>query len=498
MLTKSDFKQAIEDSIGNYPAAAPFYQAGDPRVLQHIDAMATMLAMFSNQIETAMAEPFEKTRDATVKADAAMRGVISKAKPARVRVLVTNDNSEAFAVDIGRVVIDSDGLPYIVETAVVVPAGDTGTFEATQVSKEALSHTVSGSVPFYPVEVPESTDDSYLSGIAVSDVDGGYEYRERYVNTLSGERVFHVEADDRQRIYVRFGQDGIVGVQPVDGDVITLTISRSFGDISPASGAPFSFEYLQSPLESLVTLTLDALVQKGQNPPDITTLRDLVRYPSVYNHNAVFLGEFDFVVRREYSNTQFLSVWNETVEEAARGASVDNINTLFVACLSAEGGEAVLTEPDPNTPVDPSFISEESLTATQTSIKNVILRADNSYRVKFVTPVRSEIAVTVTATVSAAYVVGDVRSKIIETILSEYGESQPGSSRGGNKPLHKNVYSLLKNNITALSDANADIRIVIADPVGNFRPELWRYVTEDSLTVTVTAENVLPPAWGNY
>ena len=77
MLTKADFQRAIRDSISSYPAIAPLYQSGDPRVLQHLDAMATMLAMFSAQLETAMSEPFEKTRDATVLADAAMRGIVS-------------------------------------------------------------------------------------------------------------------------------------------------------------------------------------------------------------------------------------------------------------------------------------------------------------------------------------------------------------------------------------------------------------------------------------
>ena len=87
--------------------------------------------------------------------------------------------------------------------------------------------------------------------------------------------------------------------------------------------------------------------------------------------------------------------------------------------------------------------------------------------------------------------------KIIETILGEYGVDQPGSKRSGNKPLYKKVYSLLKSKIPALCDANADIRVTIADPVGDFRPELWRYVSANSLTVTVVSENVLPPSWGS-
>lgn len=497
MLTKPDFQRAISDSIGNYPAVEPLFRSGDPRIIQNLDAMATMLAMFSAQIETAMAEPFEKSRDATVLADAAMRGVVRKANPGRVSITVTNDNNVPFTVDSGRTITDSNGFPYIVETQAVIPANGSGTFDATQVKKEFVTHTVTGSAPFYPIEIPESEDDTYLSGISVSDSLGDFSYRERYVNTWPGERVFHVEADDRQRVYVRFGQKDIVGVQPINGSVIVLTVSRTFGELSLNADAPFAFEYALSPFDSNVELKLNQVLDKGQNPPNITTLRDLVKYPSVYNHNAVFLGEFDFVVRRAYSNMRFLSVWNEAIEEVARGASVDNINTIFVACLSQNGNETVLTEPDPETPVSPAFIAEVNLTATQKGIRSVILSADNSYRVKFVTPVRSEIEMTVEATISAAYVAGDVQSKIIEAILTEYGESNSGggAKRGGNKPLYKQVYALLKQKIPALSDANADIKVTIADPVGNHRPELWRYVSSNSLTVTVTTGNVLPPAW---
>jgi len=495
MLVKADFKQAIADSIANYPAIGPLYQAGDPRILQGLDAMATMLAMLSAQIETAQAEPFEKVRDATVLADSAMRGIIRKATPARVRVLAKNKNDSSFAIETGRVIFDSSGNSYIIETSVTISAGGTGTFYATQVRYDTINHTVAGSVPFYAIELVDPDDGSFLSGISVSDSSGDYEYRERYVNTWPDERIFHVEVDDKQRVYVRFGQANIVGTQPLDGQVITLTVSRTSGDISPASGSPFSFEYLLSPLESGIDLSMDALDTSGQNPPDMATLRDLVKYPSVYDHNAVYLGEFDFVVRRAYPDVKFLSVWNESIEEAVRGANVDNINTLFVAVLSADDSETVLTEPDPNDPISPVII-ESDFTATQIGIKKTIEAADDSYRVRFLTPVRSKITVNVSATVSTSYVASDVRSKIIEVLLAEYGEGAAASNRGSNKLLYRLIYALLKDKVPALSDGNADIRLTVADPVGEFRPELWRCVTSDSLTVTVTPTNITLPSWG--
>ena len=462
MLTKADFQQAIRDSIAQFPAVAPLYQAGDPRVHQQVDAMATMLAMFSAQIEVAQAEPFEKARDATVLADAAMRGIVRKGTPSRVRIKATNKGATAYSLASGRTLLDSSGRSYRVETAVSVPAGGSAIFDATQVRYVTVPHTVSGSLPFYAVEVPPPDDEGYLASIAVSDSGGEYAYRDRYVNTAPGERVFHVEADDRQRVFVRFGYEAIVGVQPRNGAALTLTVGYTSGNIQIAAGTPFAFEYLNSPAESNIELKLDSVSIAGQNPIPMSVLRDLARYPSVYDHNAVYLGEFDFLVRRNFPTLRFLSVWNESAEEAARGADVGNINVIFVACLSEAGGEQVLTA------TDPAAIPE---------------------------PVR--IPVAITASVPTSFVSAVVRQKIAEAILAEYGEQSMAARRGRNQPLYQSIYALLRRKVAALGVGSADLQVAIeAAPGATNRPELWRYVSAESLTVTVETANIVAPAWG--
>jgi len=382
-------------------------------------------------------------------------------------------------------------------TPATVGAGGQATFEAVQLYTTIITHTVSGSAPFYAIAIPAAADDAYLCAIAVSDASGDYVYRNRYVNTAAGERVFHVEVDDRQQTYVRFGLDGVVGVQPLDGTEITVAVSYTAGAISPAYGSPFSFEYIGSPAEASLDLKMDALLQAGQNPLDMSVLRDLARYPSVYDDNAVFLGEFDYVVRRQFSTLQFLSVWNEALEEQVRGASLDNINALFVACLSSGGGEAVVDEPDPANPVAPTKIAEADLTDTQRSIRAAIQAADDSYRVYFYSTVRSKIGMTINARVSTAYVATDVQSKIVEAVVAEFGQDAPASKRGLNQPLYTRVYELLKAKVPELSGGKADLTVVIDEPeTGALRPELWRYVDAGSLDVTVKTVNVVATAWG--
>jgi len=497
MLTKADFQAAIRDSMAAYPAIAPLFQAGDPRIMQHLDAMATMMAMLSAQIEVAQSEPFEKTRDATVLADAAMRGIVRKGTPARIRLRAVNTGSDAFTVESGRTLLDSSGLPWRVETAATVAAGGEATFETSQISARTIQHVVSGTEPFYAIPIPAPDDNTHLCAIAVSDADGAYEYRDRYVNTEAGERVFHVEADDRQQVYVRFGFDGVVGVQPHDGQQITLTVFTTAGEVSPAWGSPFSFEYLGSPLEAAIELRMDALLSAGQNPIPMSALRDLARYPSVYDNNAVFLGEFDFLVRRKFPTLQFLSVWNESAEEQARGPKFENINALFVACLSRDGSEQVRVEDDPNTPVPPAIITNDELTQTQRDIRAAILASDDSYRVHFFTPVRSKIHMTIRARVSTSYVASDVRQKVSESLMAEFGPDSAASRRGRQRPLYQRVYALLRQKVAALSDGEADLTVNIMEPESLLaRPEMWRYLDTDTLNVQVETANIVTPSWG--
>ncbi|MCY1360845.1 hypothetical protein D9M69_474900 [compost metagenome] len=286
----------------------------------------------------------------------------------------------------------------------------------------------------------------------------------------------------------------MVGTQPIDGTLITITAFYSMGDVEFKAGSPMVFETMGGPEEALVEMHLDAVLEGGQSPLDMRTLRELAKYPSVYNHNAVFLGEFDFLVRRHFPSLRFLSVWNEGAEEAVRGMSVDNINALFVACLSGSGDEPVLFQPAGQT-VAPQVVTD--LTATQQSIRARILAADDSYRVRFYTPVRSEVAMTVRAKVASSYEESIVREQIRKVLLDNFGAEAPQSRRGLSAPLYQQVYQVLRQGVPALAVGRADLRVDIED-VGETveRPELWRYVSPDSLAVGVTTTNVATPYWG--
>ena len=49
----------------------------------------------------------------------------------------------------------------------------------------------------------------------------------------------------------------------------------------------------------------------------------------------------------------------------------------------------------------------------------------------------------------------------------------------------------------ALSDGEADLTVGIVEPASLLaRPEMWRYLDTDTLSVTVETVNIVTPSWG--
>lgn len=463
---KADFQNALKASVLSRPAAAAYYRAGDPRLLAMMDAASTMLAMLSQQFDAAETEPFIKARMGTVLADATLKGILPLAKPARVTVAVANTGTAAVTIAAGRVITDAKGRRYVVEGSATIAGSATGSVSALQLSTRVITHTVAGSAPFYEVEVPGSPEAMFLAGIDVADAALPFTYSPDFANVNPGQRVFHVETDEYRRVFVRFGAaDGgldVVGHQPLDGDVLTITVRECGGLVTLDAGATFALEYVTTSDEALLNLTLGTVDAPGAAPPDAETLRMLTRYPALHDSNAVFLADFDFLLRRHLSGVHFLSVWNEQVEEVARGPSVANINKLFVSFV----------------------IPSVSFGVSEGQVRSIIGRADDSYEVVIIAPRLIEVPVQVTASVAAVHDAADVEAQIRAVLQAQYGQGSLGASRGGAKPKQQQIAAALKASVPALQDQVSDFHVVLgATPAA--LPEDYRYFSPLATTVTV-------------
>jgi hypothetical protein len=471
--TRDDFVTAIAAEVSNYPAAALAYQAGDPRLLASLDAMATMFAMVSQQIDTESMEPFIKARDTTVLADASMKGILPFARPPRVALSITNGATTTLNIAVGRRLIDQNGRVYVTETQAAIAAGATSIVNAKQVTTRTLTHTVANSTAFYGVQIPPNDDtEQIISGIYVTIGTTTYPYTPEFQNLAAGEAGYSLETDEQRRLWVKFGWANTVGVQPSNGTVINFTIEETFGANVLSSGATFTFETSASSEDRQATLTLSSVLFAGADPLDIDTLREYAKYPSTYDSSAVYLGNFDFLIRRTLFPLRFLSVWNEQVEEAVRGASVANINKLFIAVLM-DG-------------VDTTWL--------QTEIRRIIKLADDSYSVNFVNAVTTELPVTINAQVSVVHDVGDVEAKIRAVVYDLYGKDSQAAAKGMMQMNNKKLSDSLKTNVVALQDDGSDLQVSLAAlPVT--LPEQYRYVSEASLTVNVTQATYNDGMW---
>lgn len=468
MFLKSDFMAALAAAVSSRPAAATAFNAGDPRLMAQIEAAATMLAMLSQQVDVAEVEPFLKSRKGTVLADASLKGVLPLGRPAKVSIAVANSGAVPVSLAVGRGVLDGKGRRYSIEGAATVPAGGSETITALQLMARTVTHTVAGSTPFYAVLVPESPDGAYLAGVDVADADGAFTYTPEFCNVTAGQKVFHVETDEFRRLVVRFGANDaagqVVGHQPANGDVLTITVRECDGPIELGAGAKFALESTTSAAEGDLTLTLAQTLLPGYGPPDDDVLRVLARYPALHDSNAVYLSNFDFLLRRHIPGIEFLAVWNEQAEEISRGPNVLNINKLFVS----------ISVPDAAEP------------ATEALVRQVVARADDSYAVVFVPRAEIEVPVAVLAQVAAVHDTGDVEAQIRASLLSLYGKGTTAAAQGLTRTLRmRALQEGLKADVPALQDQISDFTVTLGvtpDPL----PEQFRYFSAGSISITVT------------
>jgi len=355
MTTKQQFLAQAEVELKNpqYGKIAALYQAQDPRIVASIGAMAQMLEMYSVQQDLAETEVFIKARDATVLADATLKGILPLANSAQVEAQVTNPTASAITLAYGRRLLDDKGRVWRVAATLVVPPkvgliDGTGTLLLNQNELRTISHTIANDDPFYTITLANNDEGFYLENIRIKDTIGStdnlYAYAPEFMNVLNGERVYHLETDEARQVTIRLGaQDGaslVYGFQPPVNTVLTIELTETSGQLAIGTGASFSLEYSNNANEDALKIVSTGVNSLGSNPLSLPVLRLLSRYNALYDHDAVYLSDFDFLIRRYHGDSiNFLAVWNEQVHEQVHGYSAANINKLFIAVQAKDALE---------------------------------------------------------------------------------------------------------------------------------------------------------------
>ncbi len=464
MKTKAEYMEMAVAAIAEHPTAALAYQVRDPRLLAMLEAMATMLSMHSMEIDTAAMEPWTKARDMTVLADASVKGVLPFGTPAQYALTVENIASIPLEVAAGRRLMDQQGRVYVTTAGASVPVGEQATIHVTQQTESVIVHVVSESRPFYRITVP-APEIGHIASISLMDgLDNEFTYTPEFTNVAVGSRIFHLETDESRVLTVVFGAKDIAGYQPGAGEEFRLGVVVTEGDVALEAGASFIFEHTANMAESGAKITLAQVLRPGAAPMDIATMREVTSYPSLYDGSAVFLANFDFLIRRNLPAFRFLSVWNEQREELVRGPNVENMNCIFVA--AAKDG-----------------VDDDTLHA---DIARVITAADDSYRIRRVAVSEVEIQVSVILRVPNIYDSEEVKQKAREIVLGEYGRDSVWAKRGSGRVLYRKITSILEAGIQACRAEGADVQVSVTDDAV-IMPESYRYISQASLHLSVEA-----------
>ena len=345
-----------------------------------------------------------------------------------------------------------------------MPANGNAIIEVTQRSESTFTHSVTVSEAFYRIPVP-APEVGYITDIRVADDNGSlFTYTPEFTNIELDAQIYHLESDENRQISVVFGARSIGGYQPAIGDLFNVTVVTTEGEISLSAGSPFVFEHATTIAESGAKLTLTAVQATGSNPLDVSALREVTNYPALYDRSAVFLGNFDFLVRSTLPPFRFLSVWNEQREEEVRSAVQGNINCLFVAAKK-------------------DGVSDDTL---HEQIDQLIKKADNSYRYRRVEVAEVAIPVNITLSVPDVFDRDAVKKQAVEIVLAQYGRESKWAKKGSGRVLIRRITTLLQSNIVACQAEDADIRVSVTDEE-TILPESYRYISAASLVVSVVA-----------
>ena len=269
MLTQRDFEQKLLAEINDAEIVAR-YEVGDPLVVQQIRANAAYLALLAREIDVASLEPFIKTRERSIVADATNKGILPIATPCQYTLEIKNNGASTVSLSAGRIIEDNaGGRPWRLLASATVNAGQTVEVIAEQSETRVVQYTVP--IPtesFHKAEITLSPD-MFLAGITVKDdLDNVYTRYPRWMNVAKEDYAVNLTTDSFRRLFVEFGDSDRAGRTAIAGEVYTFTLIECYGaiDISRLKDASLVDIFNINEQKISVRFKTGGLVRLGTNP----------------------------------------------------------------------------------------------------------------------------------------------------------------------------------------------------------------------------------------
>ena len=473
MLTQADFEARIVAVLDDYEILER-YNAQDPIVLRFLRSIAAFLSLFSQEVDISEIEPFIKTRDRSIIADATNKGILPIGMPTQHILEVLNRSANSITLSQGRMIEDNSGSrPWRLLQSVTVNAGETGEVLVEQSEYREVQYTVQSTENFHRVEL-QLRDDLSLAGITVRDNSNqAYQLKKRWMNVEPLEYAFNLTTDSLRRIFIEFGDDERAGRTAQANQVFTFGILETYGDVDVSRLKDASLLDVLTTDETKVSVRFKqgGIVRQGADPLNISQLRVLATYPALYDENAVFLGNFDYSVRQKFmARCHYIAVWNENEQDRYYGVTYQDINHLHIAVVAKNNAEQANLE---------------------TEIIQYIGLLDSLYkdRVRVHAVVEKPFNITLNGRLAAVHDLDGVKAQIKGLLVDRYGRTKLSASRwlvnGFNT---QGISTQLRTNIVAFQDNISDFSLNV--PVVLNKPHEWVYISEPSITLNIerTAE----------
>lgn len=471
MLSLADIEKQILIRLKEYPEIAIRYASGDPIIKANISAQATMLQMLSLEIEKSELEPFIKSRDSTILADASAKGLLPLAVSCLHTVRIHNYNQSKMLLQAGRAIEDNAGRLWQLTEAIEIEPNSHADVRVEQCYIDVKNHSITTSEPFYQIGI-DTQADGYICDVAITDGDNNhYVYKPNFMNATAGEYVFILKTNSHRKFIAQFGDSERFGRTVQAGTTLKFAIKHSFGQIDTSTLKEAALAEILRPQEQKLTLVfkVDGLIRLGSDPLSIDQLRLLASYPT-YDKNAVLLGDFDYALRgRIGEKCQYLCIWNEAIQERHFGANYANINKLFVSFA-------------------PKNINEKS--AIMTEIRQYIARLDSFYSgvnsVQFIEVQEKPITITIKGAISPVHDLLAVQEQIKNLLLERFGKGKVATSYFLANGLNmQEISKIIRQNITIFADRISDY-YVVADSKLAIKPNQWAYLTAGSIKFEIS------------
>ena len=475
MSERNKILASINSHINDYPEVAERWRAGDPTVRAMLTSIVEAVIYLKRDNDVNAIEPFIKSKNRTIIADAINKDILPVATPCQHKLTVENTAAVTQTLSQGRLIEDGTGRHWRLLASLTLSAGQTKTVLAEQSIINRIEMTIPINEPFYTVRL-STTEDAFFSAIDVVNKTTGEQYKQapKFMNAGINEPAYTLQSDNLKSINVIFGASDRAGKTVQAGEVYEFIITQSYGEIDLASLRQAALSEIYTSDESRLNIFFKVgdRVRAGANPLSINQLRLLASFPSMYDRNAVFMGNFTFLVMRHFMNRlDYMAIWNETIQERYYGAALDNINHINLAVV-AKSGDAT----------EQYQLVED--------IKQLVARADSllegRIRVKIVEP--RPYNITITGRLAAVHDMDSVRVEIKELLLLGYGKGSLAASHHNADGFNQQeIATRLRSVISAFQDRISDFTVMGEDVATTpVKPHEWAYLDETSITINLT------------